>query len=49
MDDVLKFLNQVTPDAWIQSIGALLGASIGAFLGGVYASKISFCVRMNQS
>jgi hypothetical protein len=37
---IIEFFGEVSPDAWVQSFGTLFGAGLGAFLGGMYASRI---------
>jgi hypothetical protein len=37
---LIKILFSISADAWVQTIGTILGSFIGAFLAGLYAVKI---------
>jgi len=37
----MNLINSVSPDAWIQSIGTLTGAFLGALIAGMITIKIN--------
>ncbi|MFZ7826922.1 hypothetical protein ACO1DI_28385 [Priestia sp. 40] len=37
---IIGFWSEVTPDAWIQTIGTIIGSFLGAYLAGKYAINV---------